>query len=294
LAVISRDIPLSFDAGPFRKQMGLQAIDENDWIVPGEDWREQLVEKRRLLAERHDEVFAALPETEDSGQEIVDMLFDHLPQRFPTRYPRMDHMIAIAANGELVARKHPALHPLDVAGRLVTEDLCLMRADAEGRYRLVAASLCFPSRWRLADKLDRPVGAIHGPVPDYDEKLERPVDRFFSALKSGRIAMRHNWTIHDRPDLFQPTGGQRRAHDVPQERYGEELHLRVERQTLRRLPRSGDVLFTIRTWRTVLGSLAPEVAHRLGAAVRALPEPERRYKGLTRVAEELAVWLSAR
>ena len=68
---------------------------------------------------------------------------------------------------------------------------------------------------------------------------------------------RFNWTIHDRPDLFQPTGGARRAHEVPPARYGESLWLRVERQTLRRLPRAGDVLFTIRTYRTPLETLAP-------------------------------------
>ena len=42
-----------------------------------------------------------------------------------------------------------ALHPLELAGRLVQEDLCVMQAapeDAEdaGEYRLTAAALCFP------------------------------------------------------------------------------------------------------------------------------------------------------
>ncbi len=274
--------------------MGLVAIDARDWIALGPDAREQLIEKRRLLAERHAEVFAALPGTEDAGAEVVDLLFDHLPKRFPTAYPRMDNVIAVAATGELISRRHPALHPLDVAGRLVPEDLCLMRADAEGVHRLVAASLCFPSRWSLAAKLGHKLAGIHGPVPDYGEKLARPVDRFFANLRPERIVQRLNWTVHDRPDLFQPTGGTRRAHEVPAERYGDSLWLRVERQTLRRLPRAGDVLFTIRTYRTPLETLAAADARRLGAAVAGLPAAERGYKGLATVGDALAAWLAAR
>ena len=287
-------IPLPFEAGPYRLQMGLTAIDARDWIQLGPDAREQLVEKRRLLAAQHDAVFAALPGTEEAGAEVVDLLFDHLPRRFPTDYPRMDHMIALAATGELIARRHPALHPLDVAGRLVPEDLCLMRAEADGAHRLVAASLCFPSRWSLAAKLGRPVAEIHAPVPEYGAKLARPVDRFFAALAGGRIVQRFNWTIHDRPDLFQPSGGPRRAHEVPRGRYGERLFLRVERQTLRRLERSGDVLFTIRTHRARLGALAPADARRLGGAIAGLPAAERGYKGLAAIGDDVAAWLASR
>ena len=41
---------------------------------------------------------------------------------------------------------------------------------------------------------------------------------------------------------------------------GRALHLRVERQTLRRLPRTGGALFTIRVWLAPLGSLADDPA----------------------------------
>ena len=34
-------------------------------------------------------------------------------------------------------------------------------------YTLEAASLCFPARWRLMDKMGLPMSGIHKPVPDY-------------------------------------------------------------------------------------------------------------------------------
>jgi hypothetical protein len=279
------------DIGP-GPRMGLVAIAERDWILLGPDTREKLVLKRRLLAERHDEVFAALPCTEEAGGEVVDMLFDVLPRHFPTQYPRMGAMFAIAATAELVSARSPALHPLDIAGRIVPEDLCLMRADASGTYRLVAASLCFPSHWSLAEKLGQPVAEIHGPVPAYVQRLAGPVDRFFASLADERIVERYNWTIHTSPELFQPH--RTRDHDVAPERFDADLFLRIERQTLRRLPRARDILFTIRTFVTALGTLAPDQARRLGTAIAALSEDARRYKRIARLAAPLGDWLARR
>ena len=64
----------------------------------------------------------------------------------------------------------------------------------------------------------------------------------------------------------------------------DQIHLRVERQTLRKLPQTGNVLFTIRTylapvsaWQDsegaiddllfVLGEMSPEMRHNKGAAI---------------------------
>ena len=279
-------------SGPHRPRMGLVAIPERDWIVLGDDQREKLVLKRRLLADHHAEVFAALPGTEEAGSEVAQLLFDHLPRRFPTRYPRMGTMFAIAATSELVGMSSPSMHPLDLAGRLVPDDLCLVQEGEDGVPRLVAASLCFPSRWRLGEKLGHPLAEIHGPVPDYDRALARPVDRFFGALADGRIVERWNWTIHDSPELFQPQSP--RKHAVPPERFADGLFMRNERQTLRRLARSRAILFTIDTRVMPLGEVPPADARNLAAAIRHLPDGELAYKGIAAIAAPLAEWLDAR
>jgi hypothetical protein len=266
---------LPFEAGPHRLQMGLMALKPQDWIEIDDTLASTLVAKRRLLAERHDEVFAALPGTEAAGAEVLDLLADHLPRRFPTQYPRMNTTIAIAATGDLVGIGTPGVHPLETAARLVPEDLCLMRRTESG-YVLAAASVCFPSRWRLADKIGRSLAAIHEPVPGYAETLGRPVWRL-------------NWTIHDSPALFQPAGTKR----PPPTDFARAVFLRVERQTLRRLPQSGDVLFTIRTYVTPLGEIAQDAdtARRLAAAIETLPGALRDYRSLTQFADALVAWL---
>ncbi len=279
---------LPFEAGPHRMQMGLMALKPQDWIEIDDTLAATLVAKRRLLAERHGEVFAALPGTEAAGAEVLDLLAAHLPKRFPTQYPRMNTTIAIAATGDLVGIGTPGVHPLETAARLVPEDLCLMRRTESG-YALAAACVCFPSRWRLADKIGRSLAAIHGPVPGYAETLGRPVERFFDKITVERPVWRLNWTIHDAPELFQTAGTKR----PPPADFAREVFLRVERQTLRRLPQSGDVLFTIRTYITPVGEVAKnaDTARRLAGAIESLPEALRDYRSLTQFADALVAWL---
>ena len=111
-----------------------------------------------------------------------------------------------------------------------------------------AAILCFPSRWRLHEKLGQPLVEVHGPVPFYAERLATPVDRFMAKVKPGHIASRLNWSVLDDPAMYQPTGKWREAANaaITPGNAGDTLYLRVERQTLRRLPQSDAILFGIR------------------------------------------------
>jgi hypothetical protein len=160
---------------------------------------------------------------------------------------------------------------------------------------LQAAILCAPSRWRLAEKLGRPLLAVHAAVPFYAARLGAPVDRFMDQLKEGRIALRMNWSVVDDAALFQPGGKHRTARDpaFTAANAAERLHLRTERQTFRRLPQSGAVLFGIRVHSHKLARIAaiPGAAARLAVAVRALPPEMAAYKSLPVFRDALLAWL---
>jgi hypothetical protein len=286
-----------FSAGPYRIQMGLSALDLDDWIQIDGNYRAEIDERLRLLGTRHGEVFDALPGSTAMGAELLALLAEHLPRRFPERFARDGDVLVDRIDGRRHDLKAPGLHPLDLAGRLVQEDLCLMASPAAGEpYVLVAASLCFPSRWRLADKIGRPLRAIHGPTPFFNEKLLAPVERFFANLTVERPMVRTNWSIHDDPALFQPQGHGDRPADPPitVDNVGARLFLRSERQTLRRLPATGAVLFTIRTYQCPVAEVAadPARAGDLAAAVEAFPPETLAYKGLTQHKAALLAYLA--
>lgn len=285
-----------FKPGPFRLSMGLAPLDLQHWIEPDEHLADDLWEKDRLLRERYEDVFAVRPEADAGAAETLALLAAHLPDRFPHLYRRIGNRLDNLATGQRWSLSSDALHPLDVAGRLVQEDLCLMhRAPGEAVYRLVGAAVCFPTRWRLAQKMGQSVRDIHAPVPGYDTQLAASMDRFFERLKTERPVWRLNWSLMDDPALFQPTGHGR--HDphvgIHAENAGEKLWLRIERQTVRRLPRTGDVLFTIRIHTHPLQHLTrrPERAAHLAAAIRALPPDMQRYKSLPPFLDAALAWL---
>jgi hypothetical protein len=259
---------LPYEAGPQRMALGLTAIPETAWLERDAKTRPQMAERVRLLAERRLDVLADTPGSEAAGVELRAMLAAHLTAHWP---------------GWVEPAAHPTRHPLAEIGAWVAEDFCLLRPGSGGPV-LIAAILCFPSRWRLSEKIGRPLLAIHAPVPTYAETLGRPVDRFMGALKPGRLAVRYNWSVHEDPTLFQPTGHGRGELDprITPDNAGETLWLRVERQTFRLLPESGVVVFGIRTHVTPLAEVVavPGEAGRLAAAVRGVPVELERYKSL--------------
>jgi hypothetical protein len=277
--------------------MGLTTVAENAWFEIDDRYIEEMNERRQLLAERHGDVFGAVPGSDaargEALQEVVANLTVHLPQWFAYD----GNVLRNRLTGETWTPNRPPCDPLELAGRLVQEDLCIIQRSSDGPI-FAAALLCFPTRWRLHEKLGRPLSSVHGLVPYYGERLASPVDRFMAKLKPGHIASRLNWSVLDNPAMYQPTGKWREQQDtaITSDNAGENLYLRVERQTLRRLPRSDAILFGIRVHSYRLGRAiaAPATASRLAQAVRALPEATLHYKSLRAYGPPLLAWLDAR
>ncbi len=252
--------------------------------------------KRQLLAERGHEVFAITNGSEAARREVLERLAGLLPARFPDWFEFENGMLHNHLTGERWDLADPPLDPLEIAARLVQEDLCIVQPGPQGPV-LAAAALCFPTRWVLAEKIGRALDAVHGPVPLYRQRLAGPVDRFIAHLKPGRVAERVNWSVLDDPSLFQPRRCWRGADEpaISPDNAAATLFLRTERQTLSQLAQSGSVLFTIRVQVTPLAEIIadPGVAERLAEAVRALPPEIETYKRLTPFRAALLACLDA-
>jgi len=269
---------------PFRWRMGLKPLELADWIVVDEHYERDLAEKERLLAEHHDDVVAVLPGTEDAALEVLDAVEGHVGRRDP-------EYVGPATGG--VPPVPSDEHPIERASRLVQEDLCL-HTVVDGRLVLSAASVCFPTRWRLADKIGRPLEDIHAPVPGYGD-IAANVDRVLGQLRVDRPVWRTNWSVMDDPALHQPTGhGRDDARWITAENAGERLWLRFERQTLRRFPRHDSVVFTIRVFQRSFAELTarPDVATWLAGAIRALPPEVASYKSIAPFGDAAVEWLA--
>lgn len=126
-----------------------------------------------------------------------------------------------------------------------------------------------------------------GDVPQYREKLEKGMMNFFRRLKPEDPVLRNNYFIQVDDNLawsdsIGPEDSEEVSWNTAQKDKAIEQHFfRSERQSLRRLPRSGAVVFTIRTYFEPITEIVkePYVPGRLASAIRSWGEDVSRYKG---------------
>ena len=246
---------LDLDPTSTWRKMGTRALGDRPWLVADDQRDEQLALKSVLLSERRDEVLATGDRSLVAASEVRELVAD--------------------------AGFEPASvdDPLEAAALAVQEDLCLLRRRDDA-WHLDAACVCFPSRWRLRDKIDRPLVEVHAPTPGYAEHLAPRVDRLLDRVDA-RPVLRRNWFVHPDPALFQPTAPVPEP-TVPAHRVEFDLHVRSERQTLRRLP-SGWILFTIRVQQLPLGAAldTPQRRRRFAGYVAHAPAADASHRGLS-------------
>src|ERR1700744_180010 len=91
LATVADRLPaealyLPFEAGPYRMAMALTTVPESAWFEIDARYVDEMAEKRRLLRDRHQDVFAALPGSEaacaETLHDLIDNLTNHASQWF--------------------------------------------------------------------------------------------------------------------------------------------------------------------------------------------------------------------
>jgi hypothetical protein len=235
---------------------------------------------------------------------VLDLLTAHLLRTYPQHYRDVDGAIEIIGAGRRI-KVRGVDQPLNTASLLVQEDLILMRRSENG-WRLVAGSLCFPSSLSLEEKFGRPLHRIHEPVPAFGPGTRNAgmIARIFDSMQVEQPVVRYNWTLQSGADLYQSLSDQQRidrAESRPSKFPGDErlatAFIRVERQTLRKLPVSRDILFTIRICLDPLQILNEHPdRHRIACGfadqLTALDIAQLDYKGLTADRDRLVAALN--
>ncbi len=247
---------------------------------PGEGFRHKMGVQRREFRE----FYAATAAGTSIQRDKTALLADD-----PTRY-----MVASTGGWSAFHEFAAMLGVSDVAGaadaprwldatrnlslRVEPDFLLLLPPD----WRLVWASVAFPSRWSLEGELHRPLHEIHAAVPGLNAELGRKIDTFFARMSPGEGWGRANWGLNasasrnQHPCLTLPT----LTADTPPD----ETFVRVEDQHLLKLPGTGAMAFGIRVLSFRLSEVAHDeaVAAALRERLKTMPPDVAEYKGLAR------------
>ena len=256
----------------FRHRLGTFPVEISNWLLRDAEFDSTVQLKKKLLATRRSEVVGLQPGGDEVAEEAAQL-------------------VSAWAGVELASR---GIDALVEASLLVADDLAVLQPikshDGSEQLLLNAAVVCCPSRWMLSEKMGHNMLAIHEPVAKYADHVGAAVDTYFQRLTVEKPVWRSNWIIQDHPALFQP-----QIPMGPLVKTPDELWIRMERQTLRRLPKTGGILFTIRGYQQPLPeylSRSKQIAQNIRTMLERLPDDVAQYKSVLKYRPAIMNWIN--
>jgi dimethylamine monooxygenase subunit A len=279
----------------------------NDWCDVDETYRARHDYKRQLYRDHREDTVCYAPGSDEPCFEALYALAEYLPRRYPSMFLATAHGIRNLVTGDdWDLRRDSATwvdhHPLQVMGLLSTEDWFILQKKANldldpsppptaeelgNTYRLTAGANCFPAGWRLRERIGHTISELHhNKVPFYAERLALAMHRFFNRLRVDQPYMRFNYAVDISGELFHIHSHHNL--DVSELEHPvciDDLHLRVERQVLQRLPKTRAIVFSIRTYVTPITEVTKDTE-----VARALRTNTRSYKPEVAVYKNKSLW----
>lgn len=294
----------------FEAGMGGRALRAGEALIDLEPthYASEIRLKRNLLQDFPGEYYRGGPELMAAQWKVLELVLNDLAEHYPEHFRlerRGEHLywhnklLEESLESAYGDEESVPLEPLDWVGRQVQEDLVLVRADAEAAF--VGGQLCFPNGWDLPDRLGKSFMTIHERTPGTTMPSVHAGVRLLASMKPGKTVWRMSWNfkLTDQLDLstkhkagYKAEFAARAPHLSP-ETVGNEVFIRIERQTFTRLRASPYVLFGIHTYNSALAAEAadPERARRILAVLRGSPEDVKRYKAITPIEGAMTAFL---
>ncbi|KAM6525936.1 hypothetical protein FSOLCH5_002063 [Fusarium solani] len=272
--------------------MAIKSDTASELITIDRDYLDRIQLRKNLIQSQGQMVHGCVPTGVDATNELyAHLLAQYLPKRYPTMFKLS------ADNSELenlvTGDRHPTIPPVDhdsalrIMGTTVEEDLFILKPTPDG-HQCVAFMCCFPSGWNPASKLGKHMNQIHSNVPSYN-KIGPSMERFFTKLEVGKNVKRTNWTVQTHGELFNAKGN----HVTGEEKVEceqidpEKTYLRIELQTLSRLPKTHSILFSFKTYLYPLREIKEEgLGEEFATAIEGLEKGNApgmwKYKGAVR------------
>jgi len=244
--------------------VGLRPLASEHWIALDNQFEHYARNKLELHKLNSARVYAQHSCSTDAQRELAQLLYTHLQTQ------HHGHLLSLNRQGTATHN----INDLWQASLWIQDDICLLQ-QMNNQYCLTAASLCAPSEWNLAEKMGKPIESIHAPVPDLNARVGKQINNTFKQLRPLKHYQRFNWSLKPTNQLALFPG------QTPDDTV-ERIFLRVERQSLMRLPSTKAIAFTIRVYIYPIALIAeqPNTLAALKKAISQMSDAEMQYKSM--------------
>ena len=234
---------------PYHQTMSIFKLDINHWLDMDKYYWHYIQEKERIYHEYGKDNIDWLPESEDACIELMETVRDHMLKRYPLLFTSEDNGVHVKneLTGEVLDFSMPLKdHPLIYVTKMAKEDFYIVQKRADGHHYLVAAAVPFPGgSFGISYKIGKSLDFIHSEVPYYESKLKKSMERWFSKTTAADPVERASWyCTWDHNLLCSNVYALKKGETVDSSVDERKFNIRVERQTVRRLPKTKAIIFT--------------------------------------------------
>jgi dimethylamine monooxygenase subunit A len=288
-----------YSTAPGLTAMGKVAPEEQFVFQIDEQYDDFIENKRRCRRERLNKYYLEEKFYPETAAAVNRLLVHRLGVEYPGQFrPQGPCVLHNKRTGEMIRWGDDWINVQD--GRYtslfdalcsqVPEDIAVCQLERTSDW-LAAIHLSSPNHWAAGDKIGKPFGEVHGPVPGMEKLNQHYFKMLDTAVRKGPF-IRFAWGIAtdkrlnhhpDAPPGTDPGYWQgRRVGDS-----NEPIYLRVERQVIVGLPECDAFVFTIRTYFYGIDDLASDEKKALLSAVENMSPQSLAYKGLTGALDSL-------
>lgn len=300
-----------FNVYPFKDKaykltMSVRNMVAQDWLLIENTYLKRIEEKTKLVTNTHleypegkdTELCTVFPckDAEPAIREFYDVAVKYMCDKYPMYFSVSEGTVHNLITGEDIPLRGgdlPLRQLMQYLVRTIEEDFIIMMPDPTKEnephgteYFFKGGVFAFANGFNPADKIGKPLSAIHVPVPGYEEKLKLSMNKFFARLKVGEFVGRSNFSIQNHALLYDDSSNKGYHFDPAKPNtldfdkvdFTSEMNYRSERQVLTRLPKTQAVIFTIRTYLHPFSEFEGEVPKRLLGALNGLPKDMATYK----------------
>lgn len=297
-----------FKNAEYKLTMGIRTLDPQDWLLVEPTYKSRIEAKQKIITNSHPDYPAdkdtrsstlfVTPEATPAIIEFYEIVMKYLCDKYPTCFKRDGDTI----HNLITDKTYPftGTDPVKLQEYLVgniEEDFIILlkdptREDEENgtEYFFKGGIFAFAAGFNPRDRFNKPLSFVHGPIPGYEQKLKLSMNRFFNRLLPGQFVTRLNYSMQTHNKFYVDDAN--KGHNLPEGFVQEPLkyedldfenqvHYRSERQVLTKLPKSGAMVFTIRTYLLPLAEVKKEgreVCDRLIGAINGFPKDISQYK----------------
>ena len=280
-------------------------MDPAQWLAIGPDHGSFLREKRSRLKVNPLPFYRTTPGSLPAQMELRDRIVADLLAQHADVFSMADGRLVDRVEGTAHEFDTPGVEPLAAISQFLEEDFILLQ-QVDGQDLITAASNAYSSSGRIVSSVGRSIPWAHKFVPTLNDQLGPRIDRVLGNIKVDAPVERFNWLltpIASRLFPEDPHAANTAAVDSinlalanDPSRAGDILWIRVERQTLLRLPESGALAFSIYTYSDPLSSIAGdrESLAAMHGLIGSYSEERMNYAAMAPIRGPVLKWLESR